>query len=390
MPETYSWASRAPLLSIIFASFVAACSGGGGGKTNVCAFAAQQSPGWADQVLATYTPTILQRCPLTLAALTTVNPFVRVDMDAGKNAGFPPSIGLYEMWIKNTADGSGNPVAPFKQSWDYLIFTSDAPSYSQATGPVYRAQTFFEYTLGYPAQAGLRERDSLFMYYQLAGGVTYTSSSFVAVDKAGFWARNDVVKDTLPADMLGPSQADAGIVNSWRAYTTWDTTGYEFDWYVNGVLQQTDTTATLAKSFSLAGDYLVRFDQHLLDTTYTVTKNVHVPITVVTTAPDTLNLTEVGYWTATASAGTPPYTYSWSVDGNVVGTGSTLAWSSEMGGTVRYVTLHIADSNSQSRTLWFNVWITDGLPCGGDPSCAAELRAPSSGSLLNRARRRPR
>lgn len=380
----------ARLLSVAVAALSIAACGGGGGKTNLYSCGGQQSPGWNDQVLSFLMPGALQYCPLTLTRQLTVNAFVQVDMDAGKNGGFPPSYGLYEMWIKNTADGSGNPIAPYKQSWDYLEFNDYSPEYySAATGDVWRANTPFEYELGFPAQSGLQERDSLFMFYQLHGGITY-SSSFVASDKAGFWAKNSVVRDTTPADLLGPTIVDAGVSNNWTAYTTWDTTGYAFDWYVNGVQQPRAETATLAKSFSTAGDYVVRFDQHLIDTTYTVTKNVHVPLTVITTAPDTLDLDETGYWSASASAGTAPYSYTWSVDGNVVGNGSTLSWASSTGNTMRYVTLNVADSGGLFRTLGFAVWITDGLPCGGDPNCAAEVRASPMVQLLDRFRRRPR
>lgn len=374
------------------------CFGGGSGSVpSPCA--AVPSPGWADQVLWMRIPGTVGACPTTYSTTQTItwNTSIVLDVATGKNGYFLPVSPYYEMWIKNTATANGSPIAPYKQSEGEIWFGDLSPVYyPNAGGLVYRGIATFEYTWGYPAQAGKLERDSLFMSYVVNGanpGLSYPVS-FVASNRAGWWGYTDIVRDNTPGVIQGPYTGEAGSAQSWRLVPSWDTTGYAYQWFVNGVAQTSDTGAILARTFGSAGTYNLRVDQTLSDSTrYTVTRTYVVPLTLNVSGPSTLNPGETGTWSVNAGAGAPPYTYQWYWNGSPAGTGTSMSGSSFEAASIQFIDVEVTDANGNTGAHSTYVNILTGT-CGPEspPGCQEAIRANAATRLAPKMRpalRRP-
>jgi hypothetical protein len=67
---------------------------------------------------------------------------------------------------------------------------------------------------------------------------------------------------------------------------------------------------------------------------------------------------QMGYFFAVPSGGTAPYTYTWYLDGNWIGTGSGSSWSGYLSAGTHYTYTYVTDAGGQgawSNTLYINV-----------------------------------
>lgn len=370
--------NRSTTLLLVAAIGCASCQGGGGSNNlppDSCRRAV--SPGWTDQVVDFQAPQAFWYRPLTFGGSDSlfVNGSVTIDMLRSKNQNLTPLDGWIQLWTKNVLGTNGNPRPTYKQVDEDLRFEQFAPEAIAGEYPR-RAVAPMAFWTNQPYHPTLMREDSVVAVYPTA--TTYATTSWTNGNQAGRVHVFPTVPKGAAGSIDGTTNLAAGSSSTWRSITYWDTTGYDFQWYINGVKQNADTGATISRSFTTAGNYTLRVDEIATDSTFvSVTKSVHVPITVSISGPSELDPGYPGNWSVNASYGTPPYSYAWFVDESPFGSGSSIQTGWYQAGTLHNIMVTVTDANNvvTSADMWVNV--NSGSCPPEDPSCNESLRAPS-------------
>jgi hypothetical protein len=326
-------ASR-PLVAVAVAvhSFLAACGGGGGENAipqSECG--ANLSPGFQDQVYSFRPPTRFGWCPMVLQGVTALSGTLIIDIVRSRNGNASGFIGSVEIWTKNIAQDESGTLGPdVKSEEEDISFVLNAPYTIPAGEPnageqPLRGQVNLEWVGGFLPATGRRELDSLDIRYPTNVGYPL---SWVGTHAAGAFILTPIVRSSQPGTITGPSVVYPGTVGTFRVITHWDTTGYRYQWYLNGAALAGDSAATLSKTFTTVGTNGLRVDQLLVDGTalssyYTVT----VPLVAYISGPYTTIAWQNETWTASIPYGSAPFSYRWYVNGNLMSTASDLITS---------------------------------------------------------------
>jgi hypothetical protein len=169
-----------------------------------------------------------------------------------------------------------------------------------------------------------------------------------------------------------------------------DTIGYGYEWYWDGVYQPGwEDVRRMKRNLPVAGTYTLRVDQILLDTVFTTTKTIVVPVTTNVSGPPIVEPWVSNLYQVSATGGTAPYTYSWTVDGTYYGSGSSIntpAWNQY---TEHDITVSVTDANAATGYAELHVFTNHGCD-PQEPGCNIELRAlPAGAKSITPAPRRP-
>ena len=150
---------------------------------------------------------------------------------------------------------------------------------------------------------------------------------------------------------------DAGISNVFNASGSGGTPGYNYTWYNGSTI--IGYGPSLSYSFSSAGYYTIKVvlrDARGLETFALASETVlALPSASITGK----NPTDVGQnvsFSSVVSGGSSPYSYSWSIGGVQVGTGSSLTYSFSSSGTYT-VDLTVTDSFGKISSTSFTITI---------------------------------
>jgi hypothetical protein len=259
---------------------------------------------WATEVDSAAVSVYLSQCPLLIygdsQGFQSAPWFDVLFTRHGGTAGF---MGTGKLWTIN----GGTSVQYVNQNF---YFSDHAPyfyTHNDTTEQPLRGQMQL-FTWYAHAVSGQRERDSLNVSY---GTEKSYNNSWPDPNTAAAYAAVPVRRQVGSANILGPSGSLPGGSVSFRAKTMWDTSGYNFQWYVNGSGTASDTFATLARTFASIGTYTIRNDQILPDgTTLTSTKTFKVYNASIS-GPSNVKPFATCEWTASASGASSPYAYSW-------------------------------------------------------------------------------
>jgi PKD repeat protein len=162
----------------------------------------------------------------------------------------------------------------------------------------------------------------------------------------------NISPQTLMASISGPTTGTVGATLSFTSTVTGGTSPYSYSWSATGGSPASGTAASFSTSFSTKGTYIVYLtvtDHN--GATAPASQMVNIsPLTLVVSAISgptmTTNGTSVTF-TATASGGTPPYSFAWNFgDGT---TGSTGTHTYALPGTFT-VTVTVTDHNGATAT----------------------------------------
>jgi hypothetical protein len=288
----------------------------------------------------------LQGCPVTTYQEFLLTSTFQIDVRPSRHNGTAGWLGNAELWTKRLAEGD------LKQFDQDFAFSSSAP-YLTTEDPIeqpIRGQFTVTWTIGKPPATGQRELDSLDARY-----VTGTSP-FVA----WVYLKTPVVRTAAPGSVSGDRGVLTGTTNQWRVKTDWDTTGYKFQWYVNGSPSGGDTAATFIKSFNNSGIYSLRVDQILTDsTTLSSYFDVHAYYADIG-GPTTVRPTATCSFYGMASGGTEPYSYRWVVNSGEFFTGQFLDyWNSGSGFMVQLI---VTDASGAELIISRNISVDSNAP----------------------------
>ena len=87
------------------------------------------------------------------------------------------------------------------------------------------------------------------------------------------------------------------------------------------------------------------------------------PLVVSISGPTSIQELTYATWTSAVSGGVAPYTYSWTVDGSVAGSGTSITAGGWAGGTSHTIALMVTDAGGQSRSDALNVYVTSSGGC---------------------------
>ena len=190
-----------------------------------------------------------------------------------------------------------------------------------------------------------------------------TSSSFVySFTSAGTWYVNLTVKDSDshigtasfqeivnidPSISVTSSHnpTDIGVSTEFNSTPSGGTGSYSYVWTVNGI--QESTSQDFSYSFSSAGTYSVRLtvtDSTGTNATATLNEVVNPSISIV--LQDTYSSVDQGVndsFSSTVNGGTGPYSYMWSLGGNVINRSQTFHFNWTVTGTY-VINLTVTDS----------------------------------------------
>lgn len=161
------------------------------------------------------------------------------------------------------------------------------------------------------------------------------------------WSVLPGVLSTLPSQMIGANTVTSSQLSSWRAYPHWDTVSYLYNWYVDGSIVPGATGAVYATSFFNGQHTLqtvVTRSDYTSDTAQMVVK---VALTAGLNGPMYVRPNVACTWNATLTGGVPPYHYSWTVDGNAVGSDQGY-WSGPLTKGGHLLRVNITDSGNQA------------------------------------------
>lgn len=368
---------RCGVISAVVAAGVACAGGGGKNHYNPCAEGL--SPAFASQISNWDPPdTLFANCPLTLGKLgtQTFSGYLRFDFNTNANLDSAVRDQVYRLYALNTIVSStdSTPVAQRLLASAALVGEMEWNPYP--SNQTWHFSNFISFTIGWPHLAGTTEVDSLWVYYR--SYKTFSTSTGYCATCGERWAKAAVVRDPSLPDIIGSTTPQPGGPVSYRAYPTADTTGYWFKWFLDGTHQTSDTNATFTRTFTAAGSYTVRVDQYLLDTVYSVTANLTVPVALALSGPNEVQPYTTNSYSASASYGTSPYSYSWEVDGSSAGTGSSLNTTTWLPESQHEVRANVTDANGKTGTN--SMWVVVNTGCDPqDPNCG-EMGAPASAS----------
>jgi hypothetical protein len=321
-------------------------------------------------------PQRLGACPLVTPGERRIAGTIVVDVLLSKKGSTPGFIGNVEVWAKNVI---GIPEAGERMVDQEMSFTINAPYTVSTPGhpqfgeqPI-RALNTFAWTVGRQPVAGKTELDSMDVSYP-------TCCNSPPDDRwsgAGAYVTAPVVISNLPGSIDGEAFPSPGGAHSWRVITDWDTTGYRFQWYVDGVKGTADTGATLTRAFTALGSHTLRADQILVDSTVlTSSRQVTVPFLASISGPAAIGPGINNSWFVVAPYGTQPYSYQWNVDGAPIGNGESL--TTQFGPSSSHVvSVTVTDANAFQASASITVEVSSGGDCPPDEQCNEALRTPS-------------
>jgi len=223
----------------------------------------------------------------------------------------------------------------------YSISFSSTPS--GGTGP---------YTYSWTLNGNQLSTSQDFSYsFSSSGSYTLTVTVTDAVDTPTS-ASVTVTINPNPSISVSSSQNPSDVGNSvtFSSSVSGGTGTDTYLWYINGV--QESTASSFSYSFSSAGTYYINVtvtdgDGHTASYSLTETVNPDPSVTINVVH----NPTDVGIWatfTADITGGTGPFTYSWTVNGQVF-TSSSVNYTFTSSGTYP-VSLSITDANGNQAT----------------------------------------
>ena len=342
------------LLLILIATGVS-CGGGGGGDNNIVSDECNMDANAAFnyEVYRVQYPALLNACPFTLSATQAFSATIQIDVRMSRHTGSLAGwFGNGEMWTKNLAQGN---VKQFDQDF---AFSENAP-YTTLESPYeqpVRGQFTMVWTAGQTPASGQRELDSLDVWYPLYR--THSDGSTTA----WMYVKAPVVVTNTAGTIIGEGTVLTGEQNSWRVQTHWDTTGYKFQWYVDGSASSGDTAATFFKTFNSSGTYTLRVDQIRTDSTalssYLNVRAFYADIG----GPDVVQPSVTCAWYANVSGGTAPYSYRWLVSYTELGSGQYFEyWNSGYGFLLQLI---VTDAAGGEVTVNRNISVDSGaMPC---------------------------
>jgi hypothetical protein len=153
------------------------------------------------------------------------------------------------------------------------------------------------------------EFDSLDVKYPTV--VQYPNNQFGGTFQAEAYVVVPVVYKGGNGRIVGPTGALPGQVSTFRVIPYWDTTAYNFTWSVNGSSSPGDTWPTVTKSFASTGTYTLQGNQGIPDGSILSTTTTVKVFNGSISGPTNVRPFTTCEWSASASAATAPYTYSW-------------------------------------------------------------------------------
>jgi len=347
----------------IFAVAVLAIScggGGGGGRQNgpvPCGPA--RNTAWAAEVYGLAYPLSFKYCPITIYADSQgFTSSAWIDVLYSVDDGLVGAVGNAQVWT--TGLSSGN----HKYSDQYFYFNDNSPDVVPPGQPhagerPLRANiqpfTYYAHVV-----SGQIERDSFDIRYPTAA--TYANNGFADNRTAAAYAAVPVTRATSPGNIVGPVAARTGATGAFRIVPDWDTTGYKFQWYVDGAFSSGDTNATFSRLFSSPATYTIRNDQILAaGDVLTSTSTVKVYNASIS-GPSNVKPFVTCEWTASASAGTSPYTYGWTAN-STTGSGQYFDYTNGVpsGGSFT-VQLNVTDATGAQISVSKNVNVSSSAP----------------------------
>lgn len=355
-------------------TLVAAACSGGPPSTSGGACQTLPSANWTAITYDFVVPPELGTCSFKLSRADTmyVTGLVEFMFNTARNNGQGTVSGnFFRLWTKNTANSDGSPIAPFVQDSGYFVLHSS---------PVVNGETHIKFQLPLEFFVGWRpettkfERESLYVHFgSLVSRPNPTGSPFGDYDGDLIHVSQVIRGETTPGNIAVVSAPGAGVATSMLLVPSSDTLGYRYQWYVDGAPKSGEEARSFSHTFPLAGNYTVRVDQRLLDTTFVVTKSVTVPLNVFKYGPSEVAPYTGHEFTAAAAAGTGPYTFVWHVNGTPVETGSTLNWYFNQPETSVEVAVYATDANQATGSV--SGWVTVTSGCDpADPGCEDQLR----------------
>lgn len=152
-----------------------------------------------------------------------------------------------------------------------------------------------------------------------------------------------------------PQYAVVGQSRTFYASVSGGTPPYTYRWYEGNTIVGTSSQLTTSKGTNGTYSFYCRIWDYanFTGTSNTVTLVVSLPLNV-SVSPSTLStkIGQSGTFTATASGGTPPYTYQWIEGSTTVGTTATLTISKSTAGTYLF---YCKVSDAASATLNSNI-----------------------------------
>jgi hypothetical protein len=355
------------------------CGGGnsGGGESSVASYVDQhpcnstQSPGYTNEVASTTWPPSVKYCPVVLArARDSLYGHGVVDADLirhGGPLGWEARAAVYSVHKAGLADALATSQAFF--------FSGMAPYVDNLTGtqPA-RGQFDLVWTAGLLSTTGRQETDSVTISWA-------TNNSYGGSYQAAAFVNAPIVISSAPGNLGGYYSVAAGSSNTWRVTTAWDTTGYNFQWLLDGSPIAGATGAQVTTSIQNVGMHSLGVNQTIADGTVLFSSmQVNVPLLASISGPTMLDDgTPTGQWTANVPAGVPPYAYSWTFDGNATGvTGSTYSDGYFSAGS-HTIAVHVSDSGGHSTDASIGVYESTG--CGGSIMCSRSPVRDSSNTM---------
>jgi len=341
----------------------------------------KRSGAWEAQVLNFSYSDSLKGCPFALSRADTLrvnNAILRLYFETHANSNHDMEGGYFELWRKNTSlTSGGSGLGPRLQ--DSGPYTSNALTYDGPFSHQNHVHGVWErpmsFVIGWPPEANKFEAESLFVKYnsRVSWPTTGPDSVYFAPTEGRFIAVATVKRDEDPGYIGGSSVVAPNVSQTWNVWGENRIGAYHYRWYINGVLQP-DTSWALTRTFTSGSAVLLRADQMLIDTTYSLYLSVAAaPMYLTIAGPLEQQPYTPMQYSANPTTGTAPYTYSWSVDGSPAGSGASINSPSWGPATLHEITVHATDAIGRVGTETIYVNVNTGCD-PMDPGCLDELR----------------
>jgi hypothetical protein len=147
---------------------------------------------------------------------------------------------------------------------------------------------------------------------------------------------------------------------TWKAVVPVDTTSYRYAWRVDGALKS--ATSRSFTTYHVSGQpkltsMIIRTDQSRDSATWTLKV---LPIVSIQ-GPAEVRPADACVWNAYVSGGTPPYQYSWRLNGTPVGNNSNI-YSAQMPASTNQLDVTVTDGLSSIATSQVFVWVHSSYP----------------------------
>jgi len=257
----------------------------------------------------------------------------------------PTVGGGQDLWMRIKSVDGVQRVAPAGYVFDRQSPDSVEPGY----GPWLRALIATSYEGGH----GSPPQDSAFFQVRIGNTINWANAIAVFPGQV----------TTAPPSLSGSGNLAVNDIGSFQAQPDWDTTGYTYQWLVDGSSISGATNATFNTSFPSSSYHTVKAVIIRTDSTAdTVTLNVNTNLAEASiNGPSVLNDDWTGTWTASVTGGRRPYTYQW----GGFGYGSNSSYSGNPGYTSD-LTLDVWDADGAHVSTSFTVTVTG---CSGGNIC---------------------